>query len=193
MVDLDPRPYRYRPDSGRPRSDSSREFAFPDAGQISAESGLWDRRCRLRRRLRLGDASHFGACFSKYVSHNGHSVCDNVDRRRSQALRRQLHQLPWRQRSWRRTGRFELANKTRGSFCTAYGPAHGRRSLLVGDPRHSASGMPGFADVLTNDERWDIINFLGAFSVGYQARVIEPKINPGRISKSPAKPAIPAF
>ncbi len=40
--------------------------------------------------------------------------------------------------------------------------------------------MPGFADVLTNDDRWDIINFLGAFAVGYQARVIEPKINPGQ-------------
>lgn len=40
--------------------------------------------------------------------------------------------------------------------------------------------MPGFADVLTNEDRWDIINFLGAFAVGYQARVIEPKIQPGR-------------
>jgi putative copper export protein/mono/diheme cytochrome c family protein/peroxiredoxin len=42
------------------------------------------------------------------------------------------------------------------------------------------SPMPGFADVLTDDDRWDIINFLGAFAVGYQARVIEPKINPGQ-------------
>ena len=40
--------------------------------------------------------------------------------------------------------------------------------------------MPGFADVLTNDDRWDIINFLGAFAVGYQARVIEPRISPGQ-------------
>ncbi|HXW71517.1 MAG TPA: CopD family protein [Methylocella sp.] len=40
------------------------------------------------------------------------------------------------------------------------------------------SGMPAFADVLTQDDRWDIINFLGAFAVGYQARVIEPKIQP---------------
>ena len=40
--------------------------------------------------------------------------------------------------------------------------------------------MPAFADVLTNDDRWDIINFLGDISVGYQARIIEPKINPGR-------------
>src|ERR1700730_10652834 len=48
-----------------------------------------------------------------------------------------------------------------------------------------ASGMPGFADVLTNDERWDIINFLGAFSVGYQARIIEPRIDPGQYWLAP--------
>jgi putative copper export protein/mono/diheme cytochrome c family protein len=47
---------------------------------------------------------------------------------------------------------------------------------------HGMAGtpMPGFADVLTNDDRWDIINFLGAFAVGYQARIIETKINPGQ-------------
>jgi putative copper resistance protein D len=43
-----------------------------------------------------------------------------------------------------------------------------------------ASGMPPFGEVLTKDNRWDIINFLGAFAVGYQARVIEPKIQPGQ-------------
>ncbi|MDQ6703254.1 MAG: CopD family protein [Pseudomonadota bacterium] len=48
-----------------------------------------------------------------------------------------------------------------------------------------ASGMPGYGDLLTNDERWDIINFLGAFSVGYQARVIEPKINRGQYWLAP--------
>ena len=47
------------------------------------------------------------------------------------------------------------------------------------------SGMPAFADVLTNDDRWDIINFLGAFSIGYQARIIEPKINPGQYWLAP--------
>jgi putative copper export protein/mono/diheme cytochrome c family protein/peroxiredoxin len=48
-----------------------------------------------------------------------------------------------------------------------------------------ASGMPAFAGVLTNDDRWDIINFLGAFSVSYQARIIEPKINPGQYWLAP--------
>jgi putative copper export protein/mono/diheme cytochrome c family protein/peroxiredoxin len=48
-----------------------------------------------------------------------------------------------------------------------------------------ASGMPAFADVLANDDRWDIINFLGAFSIGYQARIIEPKINPGQYWLAP--------
>jgi hypothetical protein len=47
---------------------------------------------------------------------------------------------------------------------------------------HGMAGtpMPGFADALTNDDRWDIINFLGAFAVGYQARIIQTKINPGQ-------------
>jgi putative copper export protein/mono/diheme cytochrome c family protein/peroxiredoxin len=42
------------------------------------------------------------------------------------------------------------------------------------------SPMPAFADILTNDDRWDIINFLGAFAVGYQARIIEPRVQPGQ-------------
>ncbi|MGH6794149.1 MAG: CopD family protein, partial [Methylocella sp.] len=49
----------------------------------------------------------------------------------------------------------------------------------------TGSPMPGFAGVLTDDERWDIINFLGAFSIGYQARIIEPKINPGQYWLAP--------
>ncbi|MGH6796191.1 MAG: CopD family protein, partial [Methylocella sp.] len=47
------------------------------------------------------------------------------------------------------------------------------------------SPMPGFAGVLADDERWDIINFLGAVSIGYQARIIEPKINPGQYWLAP--------
>jgi putative copper export protein/mono/diheme cytochrome c family protein/peroxiredoxin len=49
----------------------------------------------------------------------------------------------------------------------------------------TGSPMPGFGDVLTDDERWDIINFLGAFSIGYQARIIEPRINPGQYWLAP--------
>ncbi|HUB65006.1 MAG TPA: CopD family protein [Methylocella sp.] len=47
------------------------------------------------------------------------------------------------------------------------------------------SPMPAFGDVLTDDERWDIINFLGAFSVGYQGRIIEPKVQPGQYWLAP--------
>jgi putative copper resistance protein D len=43
-----------------------------------------------------------------------------------------------------------------------------------------ATPMPGFGGALTDDDRWDIINFLGAFAVGYQARSIEPKVFPGQ-------------
>jgi putative copper export protein/mono/diheme cytochrome c family protein len=39
-----------------------------------------------------------------------------------------------------------------------------------------SSGMPGFADVLSDQDRWDVINFLRAFSQGFQARVLSPSI-----------------
>ncbi|SFK50716.1 CopD family protein [Methylocapsa palsarum] len=42
------------------------------------------------------------------------------------------------------------------------------------------SGMPAFKDILTNDQRWDIINWLGAFSVSYQARVISASVAPNQ-------------
>lgn len=35
-----------------------------------------------------------------------------------------------------------------------------------------ASGMPGFDGVLSSQDRWDLVNFLRAFSQGFQARVI---------------------
>jgi copper resistance protein D len=38
------------------------------------------------------------------------------------------------------------------------------------------AGMPGFADVLSDQDRWDVINFLRAFSQGFQARVLSPSI-----------------
>jgi putative copper resistance protein D len=47
---------------------------------------------------------------------------------------------------------------------------------------HGITGteMPAFESALTSEDRWDIINFLGAFAVGYQARKIEPRVFPGQ-------------
>jgi putative copper export protein/mono/diheme cytochrome c family protein len=42
------------------------------------------------------------------------------------------------------------------------------------------SGMPGFADSLTPEDRWDVINFLQDFTLGYQARIITPRIVPNQ-------------
>ncbi|MSQ58884.1 MAG: c-type cytochrome [Betaproteobacteria bacterium] len=39
-----------------------------------------------------------------------------------------------------------------------------------------AGKMPGFGEILSEDERWDLINFLRAFSSGFQARIIRPRI-----------------
>ena len=41
--------------------------------------------------------------------------------------------------------------------------------------------MPGFAQSLTEDERWDLINFLRTLSAGYQARIIDERI----VARSP--------
>ncbi|HEV8437098.1 MAG TPA: CopD family protein [Methylomirabilota bacterium] len=43
-----------------------------------------------------------------------------------------------------------------------------------------ASGMPAFAQTLSDDERWDLINFLRALSAGEQARALTPVVEPGR-------------
>jgi putative copper resistance protein D len=40
--------------------------------------------------------------------------------------------------------------------------------------------MPGFADRLSEDDRWDLINFLRTVSAGYQARILTERIVPGR-------------
>jgi putative copper export protein/mono/diheme cytochrome c family protein/peroxiredoxin len=37
---------------------------------------------------------------------------------------------------------------------------------------HGKNSMPGFAAVLSEDERWDLINFLRTLSAGYQARIL---------------------
>jgi putative copper export protein/mono/diheme cytochrome c family protein/peroxiredoxin len=41
-----------------------------------------------------------------------------------------------------------------------------------------ASGMPAMAGVLTEEDRWDLINFLRAFANGYQARLLRPAVVP---------------
>jgi putative copper resistance protein D len=42
------------------------------------------------------------------------------------------------------------------------------------------SGMPAFSAELTGQDRWDVINFLRAFSEGFQARVLRPDIVAGK-------------
>lgn len=42
------------------------------------------------------------------------------------------------------------------------------------------SGMPPFADQLSDDDRWDLINFLRAFSEGFQGRVVGAQVAPGQ-------------
>lgn len=38
--------------------------------------------------------------------------------------------------------------------------------------------MPGFANALTEDDRWDLINFLRTLSAGYQARILGERVVP---------------
>jgi putative copper resistance protein D len=40
--------------------------------------------------------------------------------------------------------------------------------------------MPVFADTLNVEDRWDVINFLQAFALGYQGRLLTTKVVPGR-------------
>ena len=40
------------------------------------------------------------------------------------------------------------------------------------------SGMPGFASNLSEDERWDLVNFIHTLAVGYQARMIREWVVP---------------
>jgi len=41
-----------------------------------------------------------------------------------------------------------------------------------------AGGMPGFDKVMTVTDRWDVINFLRAFSQGFEARLLRPQVTP---------------
>lgn len=50
----------------------------------------------------------------------------------------------------------------------------------------ASSDMPGFSKQMTDDERWQLLNFLTAMSLGYEARPLSPRISP----KDPWLPAI---
>ena len=45
--------------------------------------------------------------------------------------------------------------------------------LTYGKP---PSSMPGFEGILSEDERWDIINYLRTLSAGYEGRIISDKV-----------------
>jgi putative copper resistance protein D len=49
----------------------------------------------------------------------------------------------------------------------------------------AAGGMPGFTDLLSEDERWDLVNFVHTLSIGYRARVLRDKI----VARGPWTPA----
>lgn len=44
----------------------------------------------------------------------------------------------------------------------------------------AGSPMPGFRGTTTDDDRWDLVNFLRLFSSGYQARILTPRVVPGQ-------------
>jgi putative copper resistance protein D len=47
------------------------------------------------------------------------------------------------------------------------------------------TGMPAFADKLSEEDRWDLVNFLHATSRGYQARLINPYVAPDQPYMAP--------
>ncbi len=47
------------------------------------------------------------------------------------------------------------------------------------------TGMPGFADKLDEEGRWDVVNYIHAMSRGYQARLMNPKVVPNKPSQGP--------
>lgn len=50
------------------------------------------------------------------------------------------------------------------------------------------TGMPVFADKLTEEDRWDVVNYLHAMSRGYQARLMSPKVKPEQPQPSMGPP-----
>jgi putative copper resistance protein D len=47
------------------------------------------------------------------------------------------------------------------------------------------TGMPEFSDELSEEDRWDVVNFLHATSRGYQARLINPYVAPNQPYMAP--------
>jgi putative copper resistance protein D len=47
------------------------------------------------------------------------------------------------------------------------------------------TGMPEFSDELSEEDRWDVVNFLHALSRGYQARLINPYVAPNQPYMAP--------
>jgi putative copper resistance protein D len=47
------------------------------------------------------------------------------------------------------------------------------------------AGMPEFSDELSEEDRWDVVNFLHATSRGYQARLINPYVAPNQPYMAP--------
>jgi mono/diheme cytochrome c family protein/peroxiredoxin len=45
--------------------------------------------------------------------------------------------------------------------------------------------MPGYIDKLTEEDRWDLVNYVFALSRGYQARILSPEIIPNRANVQP--------
>lgn len=45
--------------------------------------------------------------------------------------------------------------------------------------------MPGYKDKLTEEDRWDLVNYVFALSRGYQARILSPEIIPNRANVQP--------
>ena len=45
--------------------------------------------------------------------------------------------------------------------------------------------MPGYAEKLSDEDRWDLVNFIHALSRGYQARILSPEIIPNKAYVKP--------
>lgn len=45
--------------------------------------------------------------------------------------------------------------------------------------------MPGYAEKLSGEDRWDLVNFIHALSRGYQARILSPEIIPNKAYVKP--------